>query len=221
MFWVFYCYTSSEEPQQQISFYRLTATPLGPAIPLSPGMPISPWRTRRDVVQRGQKCLHCDYKLLIFYIVKRLSPSNNPPPKKPVRYIQEYLALQRVLALRAFLDRPGVKERGIIKLTCTVLTLLLRLWFQTHNFSFGSLCTGLSLKALKTKKRNIMCISGEALNNWYLTFTQETFDSVSNHSQEDRLVLSLRRYHGVQRHPADTDKAVTLALLRPPSALLI
>lgn len=42
----------------------------------------------------------------------------------PIRYIQEYLALQRVLALQAFLDHPGAKDqRGILKMTCIVITL--------------------------------------------------------------------------------------------------
>lgn len=207
--------------------YRLTATPLGPEIPLSPGMPISPWRRRRDMVRRGQKCLCCDSKLFIFHIVKRLSPSNNLP-KKAYQIHTGIPGSPEGPGSPGFPGSPWCKRKRNFKgdlhyinfaLKVMVSNSQLLLWIPLHQ-PF--------LEGPKNKKTYIyiiytyiMCITSEALKNWYLTFTQEMFDSVSKHSQEDRLVLSLRQYHGGQRHPMDTDKVVTPALLRPPSALLI
>lgn len=61
-------------------------------------------------------------------------------PNIPIRYIQEYLALQRVLAPQTSLDHPGEK-RGVRTLTARSLHLLSlgsdRLSFQiTYDLPF-------------------------------------------------------------------------------------
>ncbi len=45
------------------------------------------------------------------------------PPKKPIRYIQEYLALQRVLSPHLCLGHPGIKEGRRLKMSSIVLML--------------------------------------------------------------------------------------------------